>query len=47
MYNIENPIYEIGLIMEHYLEMKKVETIGHHVYEISLILSECKKEGAA
>lgn len=44
MYNIENAMYEISLILEEYFEKEKVESIGHHVYDISLLLNESKEQ---
>lgn len=43
MNKVENLMYEIGLLMEDFLEKEKVESLGHHVYEISLLLHENKK----
>lgn len=42
MYLVENPMYEIGLLIENDLEREQVESIGHHVYEISLLFHENK-----
>lgn len=43
MYTVENGMYEISTLLENYSEQEKVESIGHHVYEISLLLHEAKK----
>lgn len=45
MYLVENLMYEIGLLIENDLDREKVESIGHNVYEISLLLHENKING--
>ncbi|MBU8881222.1 hypothetical protein BGM26_20065 [Bacillus sp. FJAT-29790] len=43
MYKVENSMYEIGLLLDHHFEKEKVESLGHRVYEISLLLHEYKR----
>lgn len=40
---VGNTIFEIGCLMENRVEEERSQSIGHHVYEISLILSEYKE----
>lgn len=42
MYTVENGMYEISCILENYFEQEKVDSIGHSVYEISLLLHEAR-----
>ncbi len=37
---VKNSMYEIGLLLENYLEKEMTDSLGHRVYEITLLLHE-------
>ncbi|MGO4889073.1 hypothetical protein ACJ2A9_15090 [Anaerobacillus sp. MEB173] len=39
---VENFMYEIGCILAEYEELEKIETLGHGVYEVTLLLDQYK-----
>ncbi|WP_179295545.1 hypothetical protein [Bacillus sp. FJAT-45350] len=40
---LENSIYEIGILLENYHEEEKVNSIGHNVFEISMMINDYKE----
>lgn len=44
MERLENRMYEISLLLDKQLEDQFVDSIGHHVYEISLLLHSSKEQ---
>lgn len=44
MEKFENRMYEIGLLIEQQQSNEFAASIGHHVYEISLLLQAYKEQ---